>query len=791
MAFFKLLAKLVCDVFKQNLTVCCDLLSDSDATEDGDSFSVSGGSEFSSNTPSSCSTTPRGSPKSSPLLANKLRRLQQQRRQKRRNERRRDEAPVKVPEPGQTVVARAIVVYSSVTVLWQDGTLERDIPSRELFPMHALDHNEFFPSDFVLHATTDRDTEDWHNYGVIQTMDHVGRLARVKWFETAKAYDQDPQYKGESEVSVYDLKDHLQFQYRPGTIVVRLRKRSADAGEEEEGEEDGGQLGQVIDNSPEGKVKVVWVNKKVSSCWPQDIFELGNYDSGMFISHDHLNFGDMDDGEGCDGDDSWMTESEESHLGDQWTRMKPADRAALKELVERLKGSLTRLKGLVRTNPQILSANVVHELMVIFKKCRYFDRLMDTQFFSEANFEGLVERVRKTAQLGGGGGATRGSSTSGAVGGALAETEEVDEAVAEGGSEDVFLNASHSTPIKGGGGSLEICNGEVTKSPTNLLTVAAWPTAEGNQIWSGKSQLEVKQGGEDGGKRQSIKKGDSGHYSEMDEDHSSASSSMEHNNNSHAKASSATPSVSPAMDDMCARFCSLLMQQMAKAFHEINTVYCNPSSEWEVLKEESMTDIGTQLDDDLNTSGEQQQQQQKLGEEAEEESGVPGAPPESFMVVDSAPTTHQFNLSLLQPKLPKVFFRAVKREHDMLRAGLPEGVWVRAYEERLDLLSVMIEGPKKTPYEDGVFLFDIQLGSEYPEEPPSCHYVSYCHDRLNPNLYEEGRVCVSLLGTWTGKGTEKWGANSSLLQLIVSIQGLILVAEPYFNEAGYEKQVGE
>jgi len=51
-------------------------------------------------------------------------------------------------------------------------------------------------------------------------------------------------------------------------------------------------------------------------------------------------------------------------------------------------------------------------------------------------------------------------------------------------------------------------------------------------------------------------------------------------------------------------------------------------------------------------------------------------------------------------------------------------------------------------------------------------------------------VCVSLLGTWSGKGTEVWTVGSNLLQVIVSIQGLILVSEPYFNEAGYEKQKG-
>ena len=80
--------------------------------------------------------------------------------------------------------------------------------------------------------------------------------------------------------------------------------------------------------------------------------------------------------------------------------------------------------------------------------------------------------------------------------------------------------------------------------------------------------------------------------------------------------------------------------------------------------------------------------------------------------------------------------------------------------------------------------------SDYPKVPPLVHYISYVTDRLNPNLYEEGKVCVSLLGTWSGKGTETWSPNSNMLQLLVSIQGLILVSEPYFNEAGYERQKG-
>jgi ubiquitin-conjugating enzyme E2 O len=58
-------------------------------------------------------------------------------------------------------------------------------------------------------------------------------------------------------------------------------------------------------------------------------------------------------------------------------------------------------------------------------------------------------------------------------------------------------------------------------------------------------------------------------------------------------------------------------------------------------------------------------------------------------------------------------------------------------------------------------------------------------------LYVDGKVCVSLLGTWSGQGSENWDPiNSNLLQVLVSIQGLILVSEPYFNEPGFACQKG-
>jgi baculoviral IAP repeat-containing protein 6 len=63
--------------------------------------------------------------------------------------------------------------------------------------------------------------------------------------------------------------------------------------------------------------------------------------------------------------------------------------------------------------------------------------------------------------------------------------------------------------------------------------------------------------------------------------------------------------------------------------------------------------------------------------------------------------------------------------------------------------------------------------------------------RFNPNLYNCGKVCLSLLGTWDGQQGEQWNeTTSTILQVLVSIQSLILVPEPYFNEPGYEQEIG-
>jgi len=151
---------------------------------------------------------------------------------------------------------------------------------------------------------------------------------------------------------------------------------------------------------------------------------------------------------------------------------------------------------------------------------------------------------------------------------------------------------------------------------------------------------------------------------------------------------------------------------------------------------------------------------------------------------------HHFAGETAQSSSQRRWAKKIQSEWSILEKNLPDSIYVRVYEERMDLLRAVILGAPGTPYHDGLFVFDLYLPPEYPHTPPQAYYHSGGL-RLNPNLYESGKVCLSLLNTWTGRGTEVWDpSTSSILQVLVSIQGLVLNAKPYFNEAGYDRQVG-
>ena len=392
---------------------------------------------------------------------------------------------------------------------------------------------------------------------------------------------------------------------------------------------------------------------------------------------------------------------------------------------------MTRLEEIFQQNPGLQTQAVTRQMLEVYRDCRQLDRLMDTEFFHDREFSGMLDRVRDHDRI---------SSVEAAVKDQVTRLFSTEESPGKDSGNGSFADAAEEKPSE-------------EKIDLNESVI-------------------VSDGGE-------------------------APSHL-----------------------MCGRICTLIKDQLLKAHEEVVKRFGEITDDKAKEIKVNFGDIDLSDIDMLVARGlaalnfvpiETEFKTPKKDEASPENAAVPPTPdadvttspfldksfhlstplsPGSFVMSESVPQSHKFKLTIFNPSNMKNFLKHVRKELKLLETSLPAGIVVKGYEDRMDLFSAMIHGPKNTPYEDGLFFFDFQLGPDYPAVPPLCHYVAFCTDRLNPNLYEEGKVCVSLLGTWSGKGTETWTADSNLLQLLVSIQGLILVPEPYFNEAGYERQKG-
>ncbi|KAE8381011.1 hypothetical protein BDV26DRAFT_256323 [Aspergillus bertholletiae] len=169
---------------------------------------------------------------------------------------------------------------------------------------------------------------------------------------------------------------------------------------------------------------------------------------------------------------------------------------------------------------------------------------------------------------------------------------------------------------------------------------------------------------------------------------------------------------------------------------------------------------------------------------------LPLSCPEGFSLLESSPPSDHPFFSRVSSEAFGLRTKRIQKEYEILQSSLPSGIFVRTWESRMDLLRVLIIGPQGTPYEHAPFVIDFHFPENYPTRPPAAYFHSWTgrNGMINPNLGENGNICLSLLGTWPGKNpTESWSPTSStVLQVLVSIMGLVLVKTPFYNEAGYE-----
>lgn len=114
---------------------------------------------------------------------------------------------------------------------------------------------------------------------------------------------------------------------------------------------------------------------------------------------------------------------------------------------------------------------------------------------------------------------------------------------------------------------------------------------------------------------------------------------------------------------------------------------------------------------------------------------------------------------------------------------LPEQkIWYTYEESDATKGWAMIQGPEGTPYEGCLLVFSVVFPPDYPFSPPAVKFLTGDgQTRFHPNLYVEGKVCLSILGTYSGP---PWSASQSLTSVLMSILAL-LDTNPLAHEPSY------
>ena len=95
----------------------------------------------------------------------------------------------------------------------------------------------------------------------------------------------------------------------------------------------------------------------------------------------------------------------------------------------------------------------------------------------------------------------------------------------------------------------------------------------------------------------------------------------------------------------------------------------------------------------------------------------------------------------------------------------------------------LIFGPEETPYANCPLFFSVQIPPDYPFVSPVVLIItSDGETRFHPNLYVGGKVCLSILGTYTGPS---WVSTLNIGSVFKSILSL-LDGNPITNEPGWE-----
>jgi ubiquitin-protein ligase len=136
--------------------------------------------------------------------------------------------------------------------------------------------------------------------------------------------------------------------------------------------------------------------------------------------------------------------------------------------------------------------------------------------------------------------------------------------------------------------------------------------------------------------------------------------------------------------------------------------------------------------------------------------------------------------SVIAPQAAKRVMKDIQNVQSELMQQ--QGIWYWMDDSNITNGLAMIRGPSDTPYEGCLLVFSVKFPSDYPFSPPKVLFLtSDGKTRFHPNLYVEGKVCLSILGTYPGPS---WSGTQSLSSVLLSILAL-LDKNPLAHEPAY------
>jgi ubiquitin-protein ligase len=95
------------------------------------------------------------------------------------------------------------------------------------------------------------------------------------------------------------------------------------------------------------------------------------------------------------------------------------------------------------------------------------------------------------------------------------------------------------------------------------------------------------------------------------------------------------------------------------------------------------------------------------------------------------------------------------------------------YTEDTSKFVAVIYGAEDSCYEGCMFYFNITLDDKYPINPPMFKFVTPINKRFHPNLYAEGKVCLTVLNTWHDSKIAGWNSATTLESIFVIIRSMM------------------